>query len=289
MPPRQTPFSSDSRIQTYDDSMDRSQIKQRFSLLGSEAKLTLEQGNHDGGIRRASVDCGTKLAPTRFVDTIKSGTKSLIMGTGNEKSLNETEIFKGNYNKESNESIKISTDLKQRDQKIKSLQQQLDTARKENEEARESLNQMQKVMDNKELFLDALATDEDIVARFLALNNSIKAWSMKFVDNDVRGSGFHPAMIPSYSKVAPLCRGIRDLDELVSNRKSRRLFTRGWVSYTICELVFHTVTGEPGVGKSIEKLDGNDLWLCSPERHSLANLERKIHYTSMSTGAQIAQ
>jgi hypothetical protein len=166
--------------------------------------------------------------------------------------------------------------LKEREQKIQNLEAKLETAQRDNESLKQSATEMQKLMDSKELFLGPQATDQDIQTRFGALNSLIKTWSMNFINGHDKVPVFYEKQLSEYCNIAPLCQVIHDFEHLVSERKTRRLFVRGWTSYIISTRIFRSFPTATQSGKTPAGPHGLDLWLQDVERNGLAALETRL-------------
>ncbi|KAF2200938.1 hypothetical protein GQ43DRAFT_432074 [Delitschia confertaspora ATCC 74209] len=172
----------------------------------------------------------------------------------------------------------LEQDSRHREDIIRNLQVELEKALKDNERTKSSANQMQQAMDNKELFLGPQATDDDIRIRFGSLNSSIKTWSSNFLSESSTMPIFREDLLSSYLDIVPLCREVRHIENLVSERKVRRLFVRGWAAYVISNLVFRALPAESQNGETHQGSAGADLWLGESERNSLLTLENRLFH-----------
>lgn len=202
-------------------------------------------------------------------------------GSNNYDALLQCKEDRDRYRSERNQAREKCDELQlmltQREQGIRLLQDQLNKVHRDHERIKESANLMQEAMDNKELFLGPQSTDEDVRMRFGSLNSSIKTWSANFMTEPVIAPQFNPDSLSSFLDIAPLCREIVHLESLISNRKVRRLFIRGWTSYVVSNLIFKTLPDHAHPGS-----DGLDLWLGEAERNSLNTLERPLFYAGQS-------
>ncbi|KAL8821400.1 MAG: hypothetical protein Q9223_000549 [Gallowayella weberi] len=136
----------------------------------------------------------------------------------------------------------------------------------------QSAHHMQTVMDNKELFLGPQATDDEVRARFDSVLASIKTWSTNFTSGSVESDMFKEEYLADYQSVAPMCRNTSHLMRLVSNKKCRRLFVRGWAAFVMSKLLFRTLETENQPASQ-----AHDLWLDSSTAQSFLNIEDVIY------------
>lgn len=137
---------------------------------------------------------------------------------------------------------------------------------------------MQTEMDNKELFLGPQATDDDIRAKFDSVLASIKTWSTNFTSGPVGSDVFKDDHLSDYQSVAPLCRDTSHLMHLISNKKRRRLFVRGWAAYVMSKRLFRTLETE-----TRPAAQAHDLWLDSATAQSFLKVENAIYFAGRST------
>ncbi|KAJ5440244.1 uncharacterized protein N7458_011242 [Penicillium daleae] len=117
-----------------------------------------------------------------------------------------------------------------------------------NKRIKHSASEMQKLMDNKELFLESQASDQDIQTRSEALNSSIKTWSVSFM-RQKEDPVFHKKWFSAYLDIAPSCQVTQHLER------------------------FPVATQSSETPPPPESLD---LWLRGVERKSLDALEMKL-------------
>ncbi|KAF2264556.1 hypothetical protein CC78DRAFT_544065 [Lojkania enalia] len=171
------------------------------------------------------------------------------------------------YRDERDELLQLYKELQEENDKLKD---ELANAQHSIDRTKRSANQMQATMDNKELFLGVQAHDDDIRARFSSLLSSIKTWSSHFTAGN--SHAFREDVLAEYQTVAPRISGLKDLENFVSNKRSKRYFTRGWAAYVMSKTLFRTLD-EFGVNQ------GKDVWLNQTIADSLSRMENELWYT----------
>ncbi|KAH8690416.1 hypothetical protein GQ44DRAFT_765478 [Phaeosphaeriaceae sp. PMI808] len=153
---------------------------------------------------------------------------------------------------------------------VQELNDKLASAQDSVNRTKRSANQMQTTMDNKELFLGVQAHDDDIHTKFGSIVSSIKTLSSHFSAGS--SHAFHEGMLREYQMVAPRISNISDLENLISNKRRKRLFARGWAAYIMSVKLFRTF--DPVNGEL-----GEDVWLHHNLAENLADLEVEFWYT----------
>lgn len=176
--------------------------------------------------------------------------------------------------------IEAQKTVTKREEELAKVQDDLDHAIAVNERAKHSASQMQKAMENKDLFLGLQKTDNDIQTGFNSLINAIKTWSSNFMGGHGQEPVFLLEALPKYRNVVPQCREITDIENLLAKKKSRRLFVRGWTAYIMSDLIFKTLPQNTSyiTEDIMSALSNSDLWLEEDDRDSLQKLETKLLY-----------
>ncbi|KAF2815179.1 uncharacterized protein BDZ99DRAFT_549751 [Mytilinidion resinicola] len=199
----------------------------------------------------------------------------LAYDTKLEESRTQIEIWKAAYQE-------LQQNFVQYDQILKVTQNERDEALAINERTKQSAGQMQKAMDNKELFLGPQMTDDDIQTKFKSLISSIKTWSSNFLGDNLQGPEFSQESVLSYVQVLPLCPEIRFIEPTLAKKKNRRLFVRGWTAYVISDLVLRTLPVPTPGADAPKGFTSADLWLEENVRSSLLELETRLFYDKSS-------
>jgi hypothetical protein len=148
------------------------------------------------------------------------------------------------------------------------LQADLMNERARLERTMRSADQMQSAMDNRESFLGEQANDEEVCGMFDKLTNDIKTWSTNFSGgsaNTLSESDF-----PDYQRVVPNYTEIGHLNKILTVKKQKRLFVRGWTAYVVCTLLNRSLDLPP-VGDL-----GEDVWLNQAVADNFRCLENQL-------------
>ncbi|KAF2624865.1 hypothetical protein BU25DRAFT_460707 [Macroventuria anomochaeta] len=126
-------------------------------------------------------------------------------------------------------------------------------------------------MDERETFLGEQASDEDVYGKFDKLMSEIRTWSSHF--NGGNADSFKEDRFSEYQNIVPLYTELRDLDEITTKKRKKRLFVRGWTAYVICTKLFRTLDLAPAGDL------GNDVWLGNALADNFRCLENQLWLT----------
>lgn len=128
-------------------------------------------------------------------------------------------------------------------------------------------------MDNKEVFLGIQAqNDDEIHQKFGSIFTSIKTWSNNF--NAGSGHAFREDMMPEYQRVAPLCTNLQILEQIVAEKRQKRLFVRGWAAYVMTRSLFRTLDPQGNLGE--------DVWMDGTNSEIFSRLENTLWFAGTS-------
>ena len=127
-------------------------------------------------------------------------------------------------------------------EEIKILNEQIISQNNINDRMRESAHLTERWLESKELRMGPQASDDTILSGFRGTLDEIRTWSLRFAsDHPVDLSLIPPEIMTTFQKLAPAS---TDLSKLLSQRKARRLFVRGWVSLVMAESLFRYFPSE---------------------------------------------
>ena len=157
-------------------------------------------------------------------------------------------------------------------QMISELQLRLVSEMDRNSRIKESANKIQYTMESRELFVGPQASDDEILSDFRSILDEVRTWSIKFACDSPISLDTLPAPIATaFQRLAPTC---PDLRRLLSNRKDRRLFVRGWVSLGLADWLFRCLPSDHHSGSRCE-----DRWLETDIAHSVSLVESRLSNT----------
>lgn len=161
---------------------------------------------------------------------------------------------------------KIEKQLTNYEREVEQLKAELDEERSRIRRIQHSADQMQTMMDNKELFLGFQENDDQrIRVMFASIIADITTWSLDF--NGGSGNPFEEEHLRQYQFIAPLY-SLKALRQLSATSKEKRLFVRGWTAYIMSNMLFRSFD-ESGTR-------GKDVWLKDDVARGFACLEDEL-------------
>lgn len=117
----------------------------------------------------------------------------------------------------------------------------------------------------------AQSSDDDIISKFDGLNNMIKTWSISVATStSISLKSAKPQTLDQFSKVTPNGgRNMENLERLLDDEWSKRLFIQGWVGLVLSEEVFLRFA-EGGWPES----NGLDFWMGEDNANAIQTIER---------------
>jgi hypothetical protein len=158
---------------------------------------------------------------------------------------------------------------------IRDLEIQVNRYKEDFERTKKSAHQTQTELDNKDLFIDRQASDEEIRFQFDSLFAAIKTWSTNFTGGQGVMARFDSSRMEEVLQVAPYYRsaGLGCLEDVITQqKKKRRLFVRGFAAYKMSVLLFRALGLE-----SQRQAPPLDYWLSSKTAKSFAAIENRLH------------
>lgn len=138
-----------------------------------------------------------------------------------------------------------------------------------NSRIKELANQMQYTIESKELFVGPQSSDDEILSDFRSILDEVRTWSIKFAcESPISLDNLPVSVVTAFQRLAPAC---PDLRRLLSNRKHRRLFVRGWVSLGLADWLFRCLPSDHHSGSRCE-----DGWLDTETAHGVFLVERML-------------
>ncbi|SLM35202.1 hypothetical protein LPUS_04304 [Lasallia pustulata] len=154
-------------------------------------------------------------------------------------------------------------------QRISELQLRLISEMDRNSRIKELANQMQYTIESKELFVGPQSSDDEILSDFRSILDEVRTWSIKFAcESPISLDNLPVSVVTAFQRLAPAC---PDLRRLLSNRKHRRLFVRGWVSLGLADWLFRCLPSDHHSGSRCE-----DGWLDTETAHGVFLVERML-------------
>lgn len=131
---------------------------------------------------------------------------------------------------------------------------------------KESANKMQYTLESKELYIGPQSSDDEILPNFRSILDEVRTWSIRFAcDSPISLDNFP---VPAIQRLAPAC---PDLRRLLSNRKDRRLFVRGWVGLGLADWLFRSLPSDHHSGSRCK-----DQWLETDVAHGVVLVENRL-------------
>lgn len=156
--------------------------------------------------------------------------------------------------------------------KIRQLENQLEKERELVEQTKKSATLLEKAMDNKDLFLEDQAwNDDEVRGKFESLMSKIKTWSNNFIAGLPDANAFQTKSLFEYRRVAPSCTHMESLYKLTTEKQNKRLFVRAWTAYVMTDYLFRILNSDPTMGGITL-----DIWMTEDLAKAFSELENEF-------------